>query len=375
MIQLEEKHQCCGCGACVQCCPKRCITMQPDEQGFLYPHIDIDSCVNCGFCEKVCPILNNKNNREPLATYAAINPNEEIRIKSSSGGIFTPIAEHILVNGGVVFGAKFNEKWEVVHDFTESIDGLEAFRGSKYVQSVIGESYRKAELFLKQGRTVLFSGTPCQISGLKRYLQKDYNNLYTVDVVCHGVPSPFVWKQYINNKRLVSVNFRNKQLGWKNFSLMLSDDVCQSHRENIYMRGFLNNLTLRQSCFRCKAKSGSSGSDLVIADYWGVNGIHPELDDDKGVSLVLIYTKRGQKLLDMLNLFLQKSNYQKALLSNSMIENSVKIPKVYNDFWKNYSVFGLDAIEQAINKMRPSKFVILFRALKFKVKHFFKRTN
>ena len=375
MIQIREKHQCCGCGACVQCCPKQCISMIPDEQGFLYPHVDYDSCVNCGFCEKVCPVLNINNKCEPIATYAAINPNEDVRIKSSSGGVFTPIAEYIIDNGGVVFGAKFNENWEVIHDFTESVDGLEAFRGSKYVQSVIGESYKKVEQFLKQGRMVLFTGTPCQNAGLKKYLQKIYNNLYTIDVICHGVPSPLVWKHYIYNKHIVSVNFRNKNNGWKNFSLMLSDGECESHRKNLYMQGFLNNLTLRQSCFCCKTKSGSSGSDLAIADYWGVKGIHPDLDDDKGVSLILVYTKRGQNLLDRLNLFLQKSNYQKALLSNSMIENSVKIPKGYNDFWKNYSVSGLDAIEQAINKMRPSKFVILFRALKFKVKHFLKRTN
>lgn len=201
MINIKEKHNCCGCSACVQVCPKQCISMSADNEGFLYPQIDTAICIDCGLCEKVCPVINQNEPREPLAVYAANNNNEDIRLKSSSGGIFTLLAEQIISEGGVVFGARFNENWEVVHDYTEAIEGLEPFRGSKYVQSIIGDNFIKAKQFLTDGRKVLFSGTPCQIAGLKKFLRKEYENLLTVEVVCHGVPSPMVWRDYLDYKR------------------------------------------------------------------------------------------------------------------------------------------------------------------------------
>ena len=201
MIAIKEKHNCCGCSACVQVCPKQCIRMYADNEGFLYPQVNSTICIDCGLCEKVCPVINQNKPNVPLSVYAAKNINEEVRIKSSSGGIFTLLAEQIISEGGVVFGARFNENWEVVHDYTETIDGLESFRGSKYVQSSISDNFKVAKQFLKEGRKVLFSGTPCQIAGLKKFLQKEYENLLTMEVVCHGVPSPMVWRDYIDYKR------------------------------------------------------------------------------------------------------------------------------------------------------------------------------
>ena len=223
MFQLTDKQDCCGCHACASVCARHSITMQEDNEGFLYPVVDASTCIDCGLCEKVCPVINQDEPRKPLKVYAAKNRNEEIRRQSSSGGIFTPLAESVIREGGVAFGAKFDKDWNVVHAWTDTIEGIADFRGSKYVQSIIGDTYREAREFLKQGRKVLFSGTPCQIAGLRKFLRKEYENLLTVDVVCHGVPSPLVWREYLKEntkgKEILRIDFREKKwvgkiIGW-----------------------------------------------------------------------------------------------------------------------------------------------------------------
>lgn len=200
MINIAVKSKCTGCSACVQRCPKQCISFEEDSEGFYYPQVNLSLCINCGLCEKVCPVLQQDKPRNPVIVYAAKNSNLSTRLASSSGGIFALLAETILRQNGVVFGARFDNEWNVIHDYTESLDGLSVFLGSKYVQSKIGNTYKYAERFLKEGRKVLFSGTPCQIVGLKKYLRKDYDTLLTVDFVCHGVPSPMIWRDYLNEK-------------------------------------------------------------------------------------------------------------------------------------------------------------------------------
>ena len=186
MIQIIDKHFCCGCEGCVQICPKQCISFNEDEKGFRYPLVDKDICINCGLCDKVCPFLNLTNTRNPIKVIAAINPDEELRMKSSSGGIFTILAEHTIKAGGVVFGACFDDKWEVKHDFVDTVDGISTFRGAKYVQSKICRAFIKVKTFLDKDRKVLFSGTGCQIAGLRKFLRKEYDNLLTVEIACHG---------------------------------------------------------------------------------------------------------------------------------------------------------------------------------------------
>lgn len=240
MINIKDKADCCGCNSCIQVCPRHCIATKTDKEGFAYPVVESFRCIDCGLCERVCPILNQNVTRVPVKTYAAKNPNETIRSKSSSGGIFTLLAEIVIVQGGVLFGARFDEDWNVIHDFTETLEGVAAFCGSKYVQSRIGDSYRRVEKFLKAGRKVLFSGTPCQVAGLKRFLRKEYDNLLIVDFVCHGVPSPKVWQMYLNETiarqgdgkntvlshsksfsyRVKGIDFRSKSTGWKNTVLL-----------------------------------------------------------------------------------------------------------------------------------------------------------
>ena len=326
MINIVNKSFCCGCAACVQICPKKCISLTEDKEGFLYPIVDKATCIDCGLCEKVCPYLTEGIEREPKVVYAAKHSNEDIRLQSSSGGVFTLLAEKIINDGGVVFGVRFDDKWEVEFAYSETIDGLSVFRGSKYVQARVGNAFIDAERFLKDGRKVLFSGTPCQIKGLLRYLRKDYENLMTVDFVCHGVPSPKVWRLYLkeevkrfahqgdDGKNIVlsslvmptikGINFRDKSSGWKKYSFTLQltkalaegeqNSVLRSNKfyENPFMQAFLSDLILRPSCYMCPAKSGKSGSDITIGDFWGIEHIKPEIDDDKGVSLVMVHNEK-----------------------------------------------------------------------------------
>lgn len=371
MIQIVDKKYCCGCSACVQKCPKQCISLNEDCEGFLYPKVDKSICIDCGLCEKVCPVLRQGEEHKPLKVYAAKNHDEEIRKQSSSGGIFTWIAEKVLQEGGVVFGARFDENWEVRHDYTENIEGLVEFRGSKYVQSRIEDNYQKAETFLKQGRKVLFSGTPCQIAGLKRFLRKEYENLLTIDIVCHGVPSPGVWRKYLKEKivgisdderniRVEAISFRDKITGWKNysFSLALSDfdengirqnkSYSELSRKNYFMKGFLADLYLRPSCYACPAKSGKSGSDITLGDLWGSPNIIGNEDDDRGTCLTLI-NKDIPFLKDYSSLWMKEIDYNAALIHNPAIEHSAKIPLKRTLFFKNFE--GIEPIENIVLRL------------------------
>lgn len=299
MIKITDKTNCCGCNACAQCCPKQCITMNQDEEGFDYPTVNKNNCIDCGLCEKVCPILNSGESKRPLKVYAAKNTNEGIRFKSSSGGIFTALAEDIIHRGGVVFGVSFDKEWSAIHTYTENIEGLAAFRGSKYVQSKIGSSYKQVKSFLENGREVLFTGTSCQIAGLKSFLRKDYPNLLTIEILCHGVPSPKVWQRYLAEKKtqfhcneICQINFRDKSNGWAQFHLIINftngNLYTTPFSNDTYFKGFLSNLYLRPSCYSCKCKNGRANSDIVIADYWNINEALPEFNDNKGISLILL---------------------------------------------------------------------------------------
>ena len=359
MINIVDKKDCCGCEACVQRCPRHCISLHEDEEGFLYPRVDASACIDCGLCERVCPVLNWGVEHEPFASYAAKNRNDEIRMTSSSGGIFSALAEETLSEDGVVFGAMFDRDWNVEHGYVEDKKELGRLRGSKYVQSHIGESYRQAEEFLKQRRKVLFTGTPCQIAGLRRILRKEYDNVLLVDVICHGVPSPGVWRRYLKEEvarqcdpkntvlprpirgrdaHVEDISFRDKTLGWKKFSfaLVLSTtngsgekfSFCsRSHLyENAFMKGFLANIYLRPACYDCPARGGRSGSDITLRDFWGVDGVMPEPDDDRGVSAVLVNTPRGAEALKQSAVSLWNVEYSQILRCNSSLVRSVAEP-------------------------------------------------
>jgi len=313
MITITTKTNCCGCGACVQACNLNCITMATDAEGFLYPQIDKASCIRCGACIRACPILNRgeKTDGEKLAYVLRCN-DEEVRLRSSSGGIFSILAERVLANGGAVFGAAFAADFSVHHIMIEHVNDLPRLSGSKYIQSRIEDSYQQAEKRLKSGRAVLFSGTGCQIAGLKAYLKAEYEMLYTVDLFCHGVPSPAVWKKYLQFQEnaygspVKAVCFRNKSYGWHQFSMRLqfeNEEVYDKvHSEDAFMRLFLKNICLRPSCHDCKFRESRSGSDIMIGDAWGIESWMPEMDDNKGTSIVLVNTDKGRHVYGKLEI-------------------------------------------------------------------------
>lgn len=367
MIHIIDKKNCCGCSACVQRCPKQCIRLDEDAEGFLYPNVNEEACIKCGLCEKVCPILNQADKLPALEVLAVKNQDEEERMNSSSGGLFLPLAREVINKGGVVFGAVYDEHWEVHHVYTEKIEDVYPMIGSKYLQSRIENTYKEAEIFLKQGREVLFVGSPCQIAGLRTFLRnKEYPNLLAVDFLCHGVPSPGVWRRYLaetyggydaedqsrlqatggkNTVLLSSLNakspigdikFRDKEEdGWKKYRFVvrkksvskadqnsvLSSDI---HYNNPFMRGFLSDIYLRPSCYECKCKNGVNHSDMTIADFWGINQIAPEFDDDKGVGLVLLNTKKGEEYFSILPMDMMPSNLEKAHYYNGGFNEHTK---------------------------------------------------
>ena len=361
MISIKSKYDCCGCEACAQKCAHNAISMKRDKEGFLYPIIDPNKCTKCDICEKVCPVINQKLPSEPIKTYAAKNKDEIVRLQSSSGGIFTLLATKTINNGGVVFGAKFDEQWKVVHDYVETIEDLAKFRGSKYVQSRINDNYIKVEQFLKQGRQVLFSGTPCQIAGLKKYLIKEYKNLICVDIICHGVPSPMIWQKYKAQFELSytsSISFRDKSNSWKTYEVVVSKDQKEVIREtvgqNVYMKIFLSDLCLRPSCAICPAKDGKSKSDITIADFWGIQYIHPEFDDDKGCNLVLINSEKGLNFFNKLECDKIESDFNTAIKYNPSYYKSVSEPKYRQYFFDNFDKYGFSIYNKIQKEQQPS---------------------
>ena len=303
--------------------------MESDAEGFCYPKVDTVKCIDCGLCEKVCPILNKPTNSNIYETrvFAAINNNDEIRMKSSSGGMFTLIAEAILLQDGVVFGAAFSDDFkDVCHICIDNADDLEKLRGSKYVQSKVGDTYQQAKNYLENGRQVLFTGTACQIAGLYSYLGKPYDGLYTVDLICHGVPSPMVWKRYVETCESIASSktkqmfFRNKKYGWKPYVILFKFENNTEY-ENIlgkapYMKAFLNDICLRPSCHSCLFKGIKRNADITIADFWGVENILPEMYDNKGTSLVMIHSSSGEKLFESIKDDLQYKDVETSVVSD-----------------------------------------------------------
>lgn len=376
MIQITQKTECCGCSACAERCPRKCILMQTDEEGFLYPKISENDCIQCNLCDSVCPITNEMPTVLPSTVLAAKNVLDDIRMQSSSGGIFTAIAEGVISEGGVVFGACFNDHWQVVHGYTETVEGLASFRGSKYVQSCMGNSYYEAEQFLKNGRIVLFSGTPCQIAGLKCFLRKDYVNLLTVDIICHGVPSPKVWEKYVDSLRpkgavdensisslkempeITGIFFRDKRAGWRKYGFSVWGGATEGSDENtffppnrkkkikyeilqqnLFMRGFLQHLYLRPSCHDCMYRDFKSGSDLTLGDFWGIESVCPDLDDDKGTSIIIQKNNKLEPYLynnRIVYAIIPECSYDRAYKGNSALFRSPQPNKYRKDFWESF---------------------------------------
>ena len=350
MIKITDKKNCSGCKACYNICPRNCIKMSEDMEGFSYPKVRVNDCVKCGLCEKVCPQLNIYVSKESYAEptcLAAWNVDKAVRANSSSGGIFTSLAGWILSQDGVVFGAGYDVQHRVIHKEVHKIEGLNDLRGSKYAQSDIGDTYQSAKKYLEAGKSVLFTGTPCQIAGLNNFLQVEYERLYTCDIVCHGVPSPLVFEKYKQsleesyNSKLTGINFRNKKNGWKSYKVAIQ---FANHREysktfidDAYMKGFLRNYYLRPSCYSCTYAKLPRTSDITLGDFWGIASKYPELDDDGGTSLLLINTDKGKAMFKASenNIKQCECELQHAINGNPSLISSVKEPKVREKFFKD----------------------------------------
>ncbi len=348
--EIKSKKDCMGCYACENICSLKCISMISDSEGFWYPKVDYKCCIYCRKCVDVCPIINkNLVDNVPIA-FACINKNDNVRLKSSSGGIFTLFAEKVIKDGGIVFGVSFNQNFEVEHNFTETLEGFESFLGSKYVQSKIGDSYIQVKCFLEKGRKVLFTGTPCQIGGLYKFLNRTYNNLFTIDIICHGVPSPLIWEKYIKYREkksrlpITKINFRNKTEGWRLYSMSFlfknNSEYRQTLDKDLYMKIFLQNICLRPSCYACEFKSLHRQSDITLADFWGIKNILPDMDDNKGTSLVFINSKYGQEMFYHIvnNIFFKEVDINKSVKYNmaaiKSIESNPKRELFFNDLEK-----------------------------------------
>ncbi len=347
MIRITDKSLCCGCTACMNACPAQCIVMRRDREGFDYPVANPDRCIGCGKCEAVCPVLSPAAPSEPLEAVAARN--EDFVEGSSSGGIFPSVAARIVEEGGIVYGAVMNEDMTVGHIDAEDIPSLARMRGSKYVQSDLYGTFEEAAYYLKEGRKVMFTGTPCQIAGLKSFLGKEYEGLLTADCACHGVPSPGLWEKYVkalekaNGGRMTRVRFRDKSRSWMHYDFSCSFDVggksvevSRPYVKDPFMALFVQNMNLRPSCYNCPVRNGRSGSDMTLADLWSVGNVAPEMNDDRGVSLVLVNTEKGRTALSEAGFSMKKVDVREAVKNNGGFAESVVMPEKREEFFRGH---------------------------------------
>lgn len=365
MEKLCKAELCTGCGACAAICPMGCIHMKANPEGFLRPVVDTGTCIACDRCRQTCPILkDNQSTCDETVAYAAVNKDEQVRYSSTSGGVFSLLCGWVLERGGVVFGAAYDRDFNVTHCAIEDNESLTKLRGAKYAQSNLNNTYIQVKSCLKNGRYVLFSGTPCQIGGLISFLGKPYEKLILVDLICHGVPSPKVWQHYIAyrsshdaaGEKPAHINLRSKETGWPGYSIRFDypngESYCAPNSQDPYLRGFVGNLYLRPSCYSCHFKGSVRKSDFTLGDYWGVWGQLPELHDGKGTSLVLLHTQKAKQLWKELDCQMRYSevNVPAALAENPSALLSSDRTEKRDAFFARYE---MEDFRQLIGELCP----------------------
>ena len=339
-VSFQREETCCGCEACSQSCPQKCISMKENDRGFLVPHVNLDECISCGRCVSVCPEIGNVNKQDIIEAYAAITKDHDILMHSTSGGVFSVLCNYVLEQKGIVYGCTMDSDLKTHHIRVASLDELRRIQQSKYVQSSIGDSFTKVKKDLKDGNTVLFSGTGCQIAGLISFLGRKYDNLLTVEVACHGVPSPGLFIRYIRWKEqkignpIVSVQFRNKgNASHKKgehykFKLNLQNgkEVYVYSLEDPFYGAFMQAKTLRKTCYNCRYKSEERVADITLSDYWGIEREHKDFPSEYGASAVMIFTVNGKQLFDRIRdkLILEETDMARIIRHNDSLIHSAK---------------------------------------------------
>lgn len=356
---VQEKKSCTGCGMCAAICPSSAIQMQMDSHGFLYPTVDAAKCTDCSLCARKCPVSIPPQVSACTDVLTGYAKDETLLSSSSSGAIFPVLAAEIIHRGGIVFGAAFDENFNVVHTTAETLSELTTLCSSKYVQSRIPAGcYLQVKKALADGRWVYFSGMPCQVAALKNYLGRKYETLITQDTACHSVPSPMVWKDYAaalekqHGGKLTSFSFRNKATGWEGYYIRAKfdngEEFQQPATENPYQRGFLKGLYSRPSCFSCKFKGVERCSDITLTDYWGVKGIQPEAYNSQGTSLILLHSSKGRALLENCKDKLQTvTAADGAFAYNPAVLTPIQKPARYDEFWAGYNKMPFDDLISA----------------------------
>ena len=350
MENIIDKKLCTGCTACLSICPKKAISFKEDSDGFKYPVIDKDKCIDCGLCKKKCPVLNTKDNDSINDCYVGFNKDDNEKLKSSSGAIFSLLADYILDNNGIVIGAAFDKENKLKHVAVESKKDLDKLKGSKYLQSDLNNIFTYIKENVKD-RKILFVGTPCQVAGVKAIVNN--KNLLCVDVVCHGVPSPKLFKKYINelecknNDKIINYNFRDKSTGWDTYSNTASfknNNITELSKDNKYMKLFLSDVALRESCYNCNFKVGNKYSDITLGDFWGVQNYYPEMYNKKGVSAIIINTELGKEVFNSIkNIIEYKScKLDEIIAGNPSLKVSGKKPKNREQFFLELDSKSID---------------------------------
>lgn len=332
-LENKDKYECNGCGICTLVCPKKCITMKQDNEGFFYPVIDEEKCIKCGKCQKICGNIKLDNHYDRKA-FIAINKNDAERNKSASGGMFIILAKYVIERNGVVFGVEYDSELNVKHGEADTIEKCQKFMGSKYVRSDSLGIYNKVKEYLENDRFVLFTGTPCQCNSLKMYLNKEYDKLITCEIICHGNPSPKVFKKYkeeLENKKKLKVKdikFRSKENGWSNSTPIIEYENGEKEEDPTLYRAFMAELISRPSCYKCNFVDKNRVADFTIGDMWGIEKIRPNMHDGKGVSLLIVNSNKAKDILNSVSKQMQLEEVDIDLaFSHNHHKNVIENPK------------------------------------------------
>ena len=363
MIEIKSKEKCCGCTACFNVCPQNAVQMLPDEEGFLYPHVDFTRCVECGLCTKVCPELKGFVTHKIKKAFLVRNKDRHVLNNSTSGGAFSALAAPILEAGGAVYGVAFGNNWRIEH---QRVCGdqkeLERFRGSKYIQSFLGDTFSLVKEDLSQGKTVLFSGTPCQVAGLNNYLSREYKNLITVEVICHGTPSPLLWEKYIEYQTKkyqanpTAISFRNKTYGYHSGTMAISFENGKKYfgsaRVDYALKSFFSEISSRRSCYTCMCKGLERAADISVFDAWHAEKLVDSLiDDDRGYTNILINSSKGMNILKLSDLTLFEINPEDAIAMDGIMV--CNYPKMHIDREKYYCLLRSAGLKKTIQQLIP----------------------